>query len=74
MSLHKSCKADSLEVKICIEMALRCIDADRAKRPTMAEVINTLNEIETLKKSLVQVLSCSPTAFFLFFFFFLYAK
>jgi hypothetical protein len=64
MTLHKSWKADSLEVKISIEIALRCVDADRTKRPTMAEVINTLKEIETLKRSLVQVLSYSTADFF----------
>lgn len=41
-------------------MALKCVESDRTKRPTIMEVINKLNEIETLKLSLVdQVLSHS---------------
>ncbi|CAN6363380.1 unnamed protein product [Urochloa humidicola] len=46
---HTSLEADSLEVKTCIEMALRCVEPERARRPTIMEVIDKLNEIESLK-------------------------
>ncbi|CAL4979924.1 unnamed protein product [Urochloa decumbens] len=46
-------EADSLAVKTCIEIALRCVEADRVKRPTIREIIDKLNEIETVRKSLI---------------------
>ncbi|CAO2149658.1 unnamed protein product [Urochloa humidicola] len=46
-------EADSLAVKTCIQIALRCVEADRAKRPTIREIIDKLNEMETVRQSLV---------------------
>lgn len=44
--------ADSLEeVKTCIETALICGDADREQRPTIREIMDKLNEIETRRRS-----------------------
>lgn len=37
----------SKQVKRCIEIALNCVDADRHKRPSIGEIINVLNEMET---------------------------
>ncbi|XP_047079183.1 cysteine-rich receptor-like protein kinase 44 [Lolium rigidum] len=37
----------SHEVKRCIEIALTCVDVDRVKRPTIAEVVDELNKIDT---------------------------
>ncbi|VAI18405.1 unnamed protein product [Triticum turgidum subsp. durum] len=34
-------------VKKCIEIALRCVEADRVKRPTIAEVVDELSKIDT---------------------------
>ncbi|XP_037441873.1 receptor-like cytoplasmic kinase 176 isoform X1 [Triticum dicoccoides] len=34
-------------VKKCIEIALKCVEADRAKRPTIAEVVDELSKIDT---------------------------
>ncbi|XP_044949132.1 protein STRUBBELIG-RECEPTOR FAMILY 7-like isoform X1 [Hordeum vulgare subsp. vulgare] len=34
-------------VKKCIEIASRCVEADRVKRPTIAEVVDELNKIDT---------------------------
>ena len=53
--------ADSLEeVKTCIETALICGDADREQRPTIREIMDKLNEIETRRRSRIsQVLSNS---------------
>ncbi|CAL4991703.1 unnamed protein product [Urochloa decumbens] len=57
---HKSLEADSLEVKMCIEMALRCVEPDRARRPSITEVIDKLNEIESLKLPLLGQTSDPP--------------
>ncbi|KAF8698038.1 hypothetical protein HU200_035549 [Digitaria exilis] len=56
MSLHTS-----HEIKTCIEIALRCVEADRVKRPTIAEIVDELNNIDNAKILLSdQVLSqCS---------------
>ncbi|XBI24922.1 hypothetical protein VPH35_049936 [Triticum aestivum] len=48
MSLHAE-----LEVMTCIEIALRCVEADRVKRPTIAEIVDELNKIDIAKRSLV---------------------
>ncbi|CAO2149657.1 unnamed protein product [Urochloa humidicola] len=53
-------EADSLAVKTCIQIALRCVEADRAKRPTIREIIDKLNEMETVRQSLVgQIPECN---------------
>ncbi|OEL36783.1 Cysteine-rich receptor-like protein kinase 29, partial [Dichanthelium oligosanthes] len=56
MSLHTS-----NEIKACIEIASRCVEADRVKRPTIAEIVDELDKIDTAKGSVIdQVLShCS---------------
>lgn len=41
----------SQEVRTCIEIALRCVDHDRAKRPTIAQIVNELSNIGTAKSS-----------------------
>jgi hypothetical protein len=53
MPRHTPEEADSLEIKTCIRMAIRCVEPDRVKRPTIMEIVEKLNEIETLKMSLV---------------------
>ncbi|KAF8673294.1 hypothetical protein HU200_048850 [Digitaria exilis] len=51
-------EANSREVKTCIEIALRCVEAERVNRPTIREIVGKLNEIETVRKSIMgQVLS-----------------
>uniref|UniRef100_A0A0D3HNW0 Protein kinase domain-containing protein n=1 Tax=Oryza barthii TaxID=65489 RepID=A0A0D3HNW0_9ORYZ len=52
-SRYASQEADSLQVKTCLEIALRCIDKDRAKRPTISDIVDKMNEIDTLKMSLL---------------------
>uniref|UniRef100_A0A0A9CC39 Uncharacterized protein n=1 Tax=Arundo donax TaxID=35708 RepID=A0A0A9CC39_ARUDO len=48
----------SHEIKTCIKIALRCVEADRVKRPTIAEIVDELNKIDTAERSLIgQVLS-----------------
>lgn len=34
------------QVKICIEIALNCVEADRNKRPNIGDVISVLNKTE----------------------------
>jgi len=41
----------SHEVKRCIEIALKCVEVDRVKRPTIAEVVDELNKIDTSNAS-----------------------
>jgi len=55
----------SHEIKTCIEIALRCVDSDPVKRPTIAEIVDELNKIDNAKRSLPdQVLShCSHRLF-----------
>ncbi|XP_044321347.1 coatomer subunit beta'-2 isoform X1 [Triticum aestivum] len=38
----------SEQAKQCIEIALRCVDADRHKRPSIGVIIDKLNEMETV--------------------------
>ena len=38
-------------VKKCIEIALRCVEADRVKRPTIAEIVDELNKVYTAESS-----------------------
>ncbi|VAI53380.1 unnamed protein product [Triticum turgidum subsp. durum] len=39
------------QVKTCIEIALRCIEVDREKRPTIAEIVGELNKVGTVESS-----------------------
>jgi len=45
--VSESLEAYCGQVNRCIEMALRCMDTDRHKRPNIVEIINDLNETET---------------------------
>ncbi|CAL4981043.1 unnamed protein product [Urochloa decumbens] len=38
----------SQEIKTCIEIALRCVEADRVKRPTISEILDELNKFDTI--------------------------
>ncbi|KAM3400550.1 hypothetical protein ACQJBY_005416 [Aegilops geniculata] len=40
------------QVKICIEIALTCMENDRHKRPTIVDIIHKLNQTETAIKEL----------------------
>lgn len=46
--LHAYCQ----QVKICSEIALECMEFDRAKRRPMSAVIHRLNEMETMIEEL----------------------
>ena len=50
----------SQEVRTCIEMALRCVETDRAQRPTITEIVNELSNIGTAKSSPVDQVYISP--------------
>ncbi|XP_062201772.1 cysteine-rich receptor-like protein kinase 44 [Phragmites australis] len=43
----------SQQLKTCIEIALRCVETDRAKRPTITEIVDKLKKIDTAKRSLI---------------------
>ncbi|XP_044433165.1 protein PSK SIMULATOR 2 isoform X2 [Triticum aestivum] len=38
----------SEQVKRCTEIAVSCVEADRSKRPSIGEIVNKLNETETI--------------------------
>lgn len=42
MSAHTS-----KEIRTCIEIALRCVETDRVKRPTISEILDELNKFDT---------------------------
>uniref|UniRef100_A0A0D3HNW4 Jacalin-type lectin domain-containing protein n=1 Tax=Oryza barthii TaxID=65489 RepID=A0A0D3HNW4_9ORYZ len=41
-----------LQVKTCIEMALQCVEAQRLKRPTIAEVVSRLNILDDMVRKI----------------------
>jgi pyruvate dehydrogenase phosphatase len=41
----------SEQVNTCIEIALRCVEVDREKRPTIAEIVDELNKVDTVERS-----------------------
>lgn len=41
----------SLEIVTCIEIALRCVETDRMRRPTISEIVIKLKEIDTVESS-----------------------
>lgn len=43
----------SHEIKTCIRIALRCVEADRVKRPTIAEIVDELKKIDIVNRSLL---------------------
>ncbi|XP_044386889.1 putative disease resistance protein RGA1 isoform X2 [Triticum aestivum] len=53
---------ESHQVQTCIDTAMRCMELDRNNRPTIAEVLDTLNKTETHipKRQMIDVLPC-PT-------------
>lgn len=64
---HPSHIIESLQVKKCVEVALRCIQYDRNKRPSTRDVVDELEQLDAEIKKLslasdddriVQVRSC----------------
>ncbi|XP_062205609.1 probable serine/threonine-protein kinase At1g01540 [Phragmites australis] len=53
-SRYLSHEIDTLQVKTCVELALRCLEADRNKRPCIKDIVHELEELEAKieKKSL----------------------
>ncbi|KAI5004801.1 hypothetical protein ZWY2020_032044 [Hordeum vulgare] len=49
------------EVKTCIEIALRCVEANRVKRPSIAEIVDELNKIDIPKRSLIDQVTNSES-------------
>ncbi|KAG8090154.1 hypothetical protein GUJ93_ZPchr0011g27002 [Zizania palustris] len=46
-------EACSLQLTTCLQIALRCVEKDRAKRPTIREIVDEMNEMDDIivKKS-----------------------
>ncbi|CAN6164881.1 unnamed protein product [Urochloa humidicola] len=42
----------SHQIKTCIEIALRCVELERVKRPTIAEIVDEMNKIDNAKRLL----------------------
>lgn len=49
------------QVKTCIKIALRCVDADRHKRPNIGDIIDELNETE-IATQFSQALTIDPVS------------
>ncbi|XP_037482805.1 G-type lectin S-receptor-like serine/threonine-protein kinase SD1-13 [Triticum dicoccoides] len=44
--MRYSIQEDILRVRTCVEIALRCVDSDRNKRPSMNDIVRELEELE----------------------------
>ncbi|OEL12581.1 hypothetical protein BAE44_0026400, partial [Dichanthelium oligosanthes] len=44
---HSSQEINILRLKACVNIALRCVDADRNKRPYIKDIVNELEELES---------------------------
>ena len=49
-------KHTSREVRTCIEIALKCVEFSREKRPTIKEIIQKLNKIDIVECSSIRQL------------------
>ncbi|CAM0885764.1 unnamed protein product [Alopecurus aequalis] len=45
-SIYSSHKEDMLRVKTCVEIALRCVEKERNKRPRIKDIVQELEELE----------------------------
>uniref|UniRef100_A0ACD5TQQ6 Uncharacterized protein n=1 Tax=Avena sativa TaxID=4498 RepID=A0ACD5TQQ6_AVESA len=45
-SRYKSHEKDTIQVNRCLEIALRCVEKDRNKRPSIKDIVNELEELE----------------------------
>ena len=54
------------QVKKCIEIAFKCLQAERLKRPSIGDIVHVLNETETLshKQDDPELLDVHPTELF----------
>lgn len=46
MSSYQSYEKDIVQVKKCVEIALRCVEKDRNKRPAIKDIVHELEELE----------------------------
>ncbi|VAH40271.1 unnamed protein product [Triticum turgidum subsp. durum] len=54
-SEYRSHDIDILRVRTCVEMALRCVDRDREKRPCIEDIVHELEELEAEIKRIMSV-------------------
>jgi len=45
-------KIGILQAKMCLDIALRCVERDRSKRPTIKEIVGELEELEAKIKKM----------------------
>ena len=47
-------KTDMLGVTKCIEIAMRCVEDDRDKRPSIKDIMGELNELESTMEEILK--------------------
>ena len=52
------------QVNICTEIALDCVEIDRHKRPTIADIVHRLNDTETVVAMVIKIIITFPLASF----------
>lgn len=52
MSRHLALEIETLQVKKCVEIALRCVVPDRNKRPSIKDVVDELEKLEAVIKKM----------------------
>jgi len=53
MPRHPYKEVGSLQVKKCVQIALRCVEDDRNKRPSLKDVVDELEQLEAEIKKLL---------------------
>ncbi|KAF6998436.1 hypothetical protein CFC21_014558 [Triticum aestivum] len=61
ISEGSSYEVDILQVRTCLEIALRCVDTDRRKRPTITDIVRELGE-QNAEINTIMSLSRNPKA------------
>ncbi|XP_066337680.1 receptor like protein kinase S.2-like isoform X3 [Miscanthus floridulus] len=54
---HETLNTDCQQMKRCIEVAKNCVESEPYKRPTIADIVHKLNEIETTIQKVPQVVN-----------------
>lgn len=45
------------QVKTCTEIALKCVEIDRHKRPNILDIVNKINETETMIGKVINIVT-----------------
>lgn len=57
---HELLNVDCLQMNRCIEIARICTDEDPSKRPTISDIIDQLNQIETTIQKVSDIVISEP--------------